>query len=165
MSSQITTQKANNKQSNESAPANQATASNEKKRTASAKASNGGAQQSSNPPKTEQNKARQDNRDQGKGHQYKQEQHRVEHNDSTKETTFHFESSSAKSVLLAGDFSEWDKAPIHMIRGGGNVWHAKVALAPGRHAYRFVVDGEWQNDPNKERIPNSFGTFNNVMDV
>jgi 1,4-alpha-glucan branching enzyme len=95
----------------------------------------------------------------------KQNQNHVSHDDTSKETTFHFDSARAKSVSVAGDFSEWEKSPVKMIKGGGNIWHAKVALPPGRHLYRFLVDGEWQDDPNRERVPNCYGTFNNVLDV
>ena len=82
------------------------------------------------------------------------------------ETVFHLDAPSANTVLLAGEFTSWDKTPIKMIKGGGGVWHAKVALPPGRHPYRFLVDGQWQNDPvHHERVPNSFGSFNNVIEV
>jgi Glycogen recognition site of AMP-activated protein kinase len=83
-----------------------------------------------------------------------------------KETTFHFDAPAAKEVFLAGEFTQWDKQPIHLIKGGGGVWHTKVALPPGRHLYRFLVDGQWQNDPvHHERVPNTFGSFNNVIEV
>jgi Glycogen recognition site of AMP-activated protein kinase len=82
------------------------------------------------------------------------------------ETTFQFDAPSAKIVLLAGEFTEWEKAPIKMIKGGGGNWHAKVSLAPGRHRYRFLADGEWRNDSARhERVPNPFGTFDNVVEI
>ena len=82
------------------------------------------------------------------------------------EAAFQCEAPSAKSVLLAGDFTQWDKKPIKMIQGGGGRWHVKVPLTRGRHTYRFLVDGQWQNDPaSHDRVPNGFGSFNNVKDV
>ena len=30
------------------------------------------------------------------------------------------------------------------------VWHAKLDLTPGRHLYKFVVDGAWCADPANE---------------
>ena len=69
-------------------------------------------------------------------------------------------------VLLVGEFSQWERAPVKMIKGNRGIWRALVSLAPGRHTYRFVVDGEWQNDPaGAEKIPNPFGTFNNVAEI
>lgn len=66
--------------------------------------------------------------------------------DSKKET-FHFAASGATSVLLAGDFTHWQSRPIPMRKGPDGVWTAAVELSPGNHSYRFIVDGEWQDDP------------------
>ena len=45
-------------------------------------------------------------------------------------------------------------------------WSTTVDLKPGRYEYRFVVDGNWENDQdNNEIVPNPFGTFNNVIVV
>jgi hypothetical protein len=53
-----------------------------------------------------------------------------------------------------------------MIKGGGGVWHVITRLKPGRHAYRFLVDGEWHNDPGQpDRIVNDFGTLNSVVEI
>jgi len=84
-----------------------------------------------------------------------------------KERVFRIVAPGAETVLLVGDFSKWDEAPIKMTPGGSNgVWQAKVPLAPGRHHYRFIVDGEWKNDPDQqELVPNSFGTLNNVVEI
>ncbi|MXW77650.1 MAG: hypothetical protein F4Z57_01385, partial [Gemmatimonadetes bacterium] len=39
-----------------------------------------------------------------------------------------------------------------------------VTLPLGKHEYRFVVDGEWRDDPQcEERRPNSFGTTNCIL--
>jgi Glycogen recognition site of AMP-activated protein kinase len=46
------------------------------------------------------------------------------------------------------------------------VWHGIAVLRSGRHAYRFLVDGEWHNDlAQPHRVANGFGTFNNVMEI
>jgi 1,4-alpha-glucan branching enzyme len=85
---------------------------------------------------------------------------------AAQETTFHIDAPSAKAVMLAGEFTQWDKAPLKMTKGGGGKWHIKVSLAPGRHRYRFLVDGEWQNDQSQhERVPNPYGTFDNVIQI
>ena len=43
------------------------------------------------------------------------------------------------------------------------VWEITVALPPGQHSYRFIVDGEWRDDPEcKLRVPNPFGGQNMV---
>jgi hypothetical protein len=34
-----------------------------------------------------------------------------------------------------------------MTRAADGSWTATLAVAPGRHAYAFVVDGAWVTDP------------------
>jgi 1,4-alpha-glucan branching enzyme len=63
------------------------------------------------------------------------------------------------SVVLVGDFTHWQQSAIPMWKDKHGVWTVDVALPPGRHSYRFIVDGEWRDDPEcKLRVPNPFGT-------
>lgn len=52
-------------------------------------------------------------------------------------------------VFLAGDFSGWDPQGIAMTDADGDgVFEVTVPLAPGRHLYKFVLDGQrWVADP------------------
>jgi 1,4-alpha-glucan branching enzyme len=80
--------------------------------------------------------------------------------------TFRFTAPDASSVLLAGDFTHWQERPIPMERAPGGVWQATVALPPGTHHYRFIVDIEWRDDPECTlRVPNPFGGENCVRVV
>lgn len=82
-----------------------------------------------------------------------------------KEITFQL-STEAKQVNLVGDFNEWsaDSMPLRKQRSG--VWLKQLSLSPGRYEYRYIVDGAWWNDPdNNERLPNPFGSENNVLKV
>jgi hypothetical protein len=46
------------------------------------------------------------------------------------------------------------------------VWRATVKLEPGTHHYRFLVDGEWRDDPECTlRAPNPFGGENMTRQV
>jgi hypothetical protein len=39
-------------------------------------------------------------------------------------------------------------------------------LPPGRHEYKFVVDGQWLPDPNAQANAfNAYGTLNSVVEV
>jgi 1,4-alpha-glucan branching enzyme len=83
-----------------------------------------------------------------------------------KTQTFLFTAPTAMSVQLVGDFTQWQKFPIPMQKGPGGVWRATVKLQPGEHHYRFLVDGEWRDDPECAlRVPNPFGTQNSVRKV
>ena len=83
-----------------------------------------------------------------------------------RETSFHLDAPSAHEVLLAGEFTQWDKTPIKLIKGGGGIWHTKVTLAPGRYLYRFLVDGQWCDDPEcTVRESNPYGGQDSVRQV
>ena len=46
------------------------------------------------------------------------------------------------------------------------VWRTTVELGPGIHHYRFLVDGEWRDDPECVlREPNPFGSENMMRQV
>lgn len=82
------------------------------------------------------------------------------------EVEFRYESPEAKEVHLAGDFNQWSSRTMPMLRDERGVWRIRVPLAPGRYEYRFIVDGDWQNDPNAcGVIPNEFGSCNCVVEV
>jgi len=77
-----------------------------------------------------------------------------------------FNHPSANEVCIAGSFNNWQPSATPMIRTGEGKWVKELALAPGRYEYRFVVDGQWVDDPAaKETIPNSYGGFNAVLVV
>jgi len=64
----------------------------------------------------------------------------------------------AKTVQLAADFTDWDESPLDMVRFDGGIWSTTVPLPAGIYSYRFLVDGEWYDDPRSvRRSPNSRG--------
>jgi 1,4-alpha-glucan branching enzyme len=80
--------------------------------------------------------------------------------------TFSITAPGANNVALAGDFTNWQQRPIPMKPQGGGRWQATVALPPGTHHYRFIVDGQWRDDPDCAiRVPNPYGTQNAVRRV
>jgi len=80
--------------------------------------------------------------------------------------TFKFEASEAKEAILVGDFNSWDAKKHTMKKDNKGRWTKIVTLAPGMYEYKFLVDGQWQNDPNNDQmVANSFGTLNNILTV
>ncbi len=74
----------------------------------------------------------------------------------------------ARSVVLVGDFNDWDKAATPLRpTGSSGAWVVTVPLQPGRYRYAFVVDGtRWLADPGAPRAPDDdFGTPNSVLTV
>lgn len=81
-------------------------------------------------------------------------------------TKFRFEAPEAKLVKLAADFTGWEKTPIEMVKTDNGIWATVVPLPPGHYAYRFIVDGQWCDDPYPVRsMPNPFGTNDSVIEV
>lgn len=73
---------------------------------------------------------------------------------------------TAQEVGIAGSFNDWHPSVTPMIRLSDGKWAKELALPPGRYEYRFVVDGEWVDDPAAtELIANVFGTANAVLVV
>jgi 1,4-alpha-glucan branching enzyme len=63
------------------------------------------------------------------------------------------------SVQLVGDFTQWRERPVNLRKGADGIWRTTVELSPGTHHYRFLVDGQWQDDPECSlRAPNPFGS-------
>jgi 1,4-alpha-glucan branching enzyme len=79
---------------------------------------------------------------------------------------FKLRAPEARAAQLAGDFTAWDASPLPMERNSDGLWQTQVSLSPGRHEYRFLVDGQWQNDPDCSACAeNAFGSVNNVIEV
>jgi 1,4-alpha-glucan branching enzyme len=80
--------------------------------------------------------------------------------------TFSFAAPMATSVQLVGDFTDWQRKPINLQKASDGVWHATVELEPGPHPYRFLVDGQWCDDPACTlTAPNPYGGRNAVCQV
>jgi len=80
--------------------------------------------------------------------------------------TFSFCAPDASSVQLVGDFTQWQGSPIKLQKGADGIWRVVVQLPPGTHHYRFIVDGEWRDDPEcMLRAPNPFGSENMMRQV
>lgn len=87
-------------------------------------------------------------------------------NTDTKPQTFSITAPGASSVMLVGDFTHWQDNPISMIEPRAGLWTVSVDLSPGTYHYRFLVDGQWRDDPeNTLRMPNPYGSENSVCAI
>jgi len=53
----------------------------------------------------------------------------------------------AQLVFVAGSFNGWQPSPCLCKKQAGDRWMVELMLDPGRYEYRFVVDGQWTDDP------------------
>ena len=70
---------------------------------------------------------------------------------------FTYTDPGAGAVTWAGEFNGWNATATPMTKGDGGVWSVVVALPPGEHQYKFVVDGQWFADPENPVTGGDFG--------
>lgn len=86
--------------------------------------------------------------------------------DRAKTAEFTFYAPQAKKVSLAGSFNNWDTKALTAKRDSRGNWTVKASLKPGRHEYKFFVDGTWVSDPRCSKyVPNAFGSSNCVVEI
>jgi chromosome partitioning protein len=87
-----------------------------------------------------------------------------------REVVVRFKDSVAGDVRIAGDFNGWvpDRGVRSLIASEGQerVWTKVLILEPGTYQYRYVVDGEWREDPtNPQSAPGPTGQPNSILHV
>lgn len=71
---------------------------------------------------------------------------------------------SAGRVSVVGDFNQWNAESHIMTRENGGLYAIEIALAPGTYRYKFVVDGNYLEDPvNRNREPDGYGGYNSLI--
>ena len=79
---------------------------------------------------------------------------------------FEYYNPSARRVSVAGSFNDWSPDATLLASDGDGKWTAIVPLEPGKHEYKFVVDGAWQPDPeNPVTAPDGFGGVNSIIEI
>ncbi|MAG33002.1 MAG: hypothetical protein CL908_19160 [Deltaproteobacteria bacterium] len=88
----------------------------------------------------------------------------------SREVVVRFKDSAVGDVRIAGDFNGWvpDRGVRSLIGSEGQtrVWTKVLMLEPGTYQYRYVVDGEWRQDPSNPRsAPGPTGQPNSILHV
>ncbi len=79
-------------------------------------------------------------------------------NAAKKKQIFSSRAPGATSVQLVGDFTKWQENPISLRKESDGIWRVSIDLNPGSHHYRFMVDGQWRDDPEcSMHVPNAEG--------
>lgn len=83
-----------------------------------------------------------------------------------KSVLFEFYSPSAEEVRVAGTFNNWDASKHRLKKDSSGYWRLTLKLNVGRYEYRYLVDGNWENDQRPGAcVPNAFGTWNCIVEV
>lgn len=90
----------------------------------------------------------------------------------TQPSTLSCRAPEAQAVFVAGTFNDWKPDAEPLQRGPDGTWRATLKLPPGRHEFKFIVDGEWCCEPGcagdracPKCVPNDHGTMNRVLEV
>jgi len=79
---------------------------------------------------------------------------------------FKLTAPNARSVRVAGTFNNWNADRSLMAKEAEGVWRIRIPMTAGRHEYRFIVDGQWMEDPlAKDSAANPYGSRNSVVNV
>jgi 1,4-alpha-glucan branching enzyme len=84
-----------------------------------------------------------------------------------RKVSFQVASEPGSEVFVAGSFNNWDPKQ-HSLRDNPDSGRYKttVVLPPGRHEYKFIINGRWCADPNcPDWAPNDHGSLNSVITV
>ena len=83
---------------------------------------------------------------------------------TNKRASFQLLATDASQVCVAGTFNDWDPVVRPLKRGKDDVFRTWMNLPPGKYEYRFVIDGEWREDPCCHlRSPSPYGGDNSVL--
>lgn len=69
---------------------------------------------------------------------------------------------NARRVIVTGDFNEWRTDQYVMVKKNGE-WVFPLYIKPGKHYYKFIVDGVWMIDPANELYESNGGDSNNSI--
>ncbi len=75
---------------------------------------------------------------------------------------------STSSILLLGDFNNWQMGESPFKKSKTGVWSVSLDLESGReYQFRYLVDGtRWENDPEADGfIASGLGSENSVLAV
>lgn len=70
---------------------------------------------------------------------------------------------NASQVYISGSFNNWSTKAVPMQRSGTH-WITEIGLPPGKHLYKFIVDGKWIYDTGNElKEEDGYNDYNSVL--
>ena len=84
-----------------------------------------------------------------------------------KKITFEVLAEPKSKVFIAGSFNNWSDTKKELVdKKGDGYYTGALILAPGEYEYKFVINGEWQIDPENPNFnQNKMGTLNSVVRI
>jgi len=84
-----------------------------------------------------------------------------------KRIQIHLKADPGSEVYVSGAFNNWNEKAKKMVdRNQSGVYGITLYLPPGKHEYKFIINGEWHVDPECPNwVVNECGTLNSVLIV
>ncbi|MEN9868255.1 MAG: hypothetical protein RL748_3845 [Pseudomonadota bacterium] len=77
---------------------------------------------------------------------------------------FQLHAPAAQSVSLIGEMTDWKLSPMPMERSADGVWHTTLRLRQGQWCYKFMVDGQFIEDPaNPLKADDGWGGYHSYI--
>jgi len=76
--------------------------------------------------------------------------------------------NSATSILLVGDFNDWQIGETAFKKAKTGVWSVTLDLETGKeYQFRYLIDGNnWENDPEADSfVASGHGSENSVLSL
>ncbi|MAP67259.1 MAG: hypothetical protein CMF80_06130 [Candidatus Marinimicrobia bacterium] len=79
---------------------------------------------------------------------------------------FIYQDIDAQSVYLVGSMNEWNTSSDLMKKQADGTWEIRLKLDSGKYSYKYLVDGNWKNDPyNPNLEDDGYGGSNSFFEL
>jgi len=80
--------------------------------------------------------------------------------------TLTIKAPQAKEVYIAGEFNNWKLDDHSRMERNNDCWTKQLSLDKGKYRYRFVIDGNWSEDPvNPLKQLNPYGAMDSLIEI
>ena len=79
--------------------------------------------------------------------------------------SYKFNNRNPKTVYVSGSFDDWkEKHPLTYNSTMGK-WTCTLKVKKGKYFYKYIIDGNWEINPNEQSMKGNDGIINNVISV
>ena len=79
--------------------------------------------------------------------------------------SYKFNNRSPQNVFVSGSFDDWkEKHPLSYNQTMGK-WTCTLKLKKGKYFYKYIIDGNWEINPNEQNVRGNDGITNNIINV
>jgi hypothetical protein len=73
--------------------------------------------------------------------------------------------TEAREVQIGGEFNDWTRSKAIYLERTPEGWQTTLHLLPGKHMYKYMIDGVWTLDPNNKRTEETHDGYLNSVKI